>query len=103
VFLCFCVYVSMRSVFLRGRQLMNRGFNEGLCQTQRLRHSGRLLCRLFGETDWLFPPEPFFHPSGNILRVQDPDEGVYPSELSTRRSNIFFWRTKSYFRLKKQK
>ena len=40
------------------------------------------------DTHWLLPPEPFFHPSGSRFRVQDPDDGVYPSSLSTRTWNM---------------
>jgi hypothetical protein len=43
-----------------------------LWRTQRLRKDTRgLTC-----THWLFPPEPFFHPSGSKLRVHEPLDGV---------------------------
>ena len=39
-------------------------------------------------THWLFPPEPFFQPSGSKFRVHEPDDGVYPSPVNRRTSNI---------------
>jgi hypothetical protein len=92
----------------RGKRISKRQVSSDTATARDIRHSAKaapaharhhfkeeslfllLRARCVGveSTYWLLPPDPFFQPSGRRFRVHDPDDGVYPSSVTSSSWNM---------------